>query len=346
MERAHDIGKDLVTKGIKKSMEMTPKRIKLKGLRAWIVPAMLAVLASTWALPAKADVITFDPTGGGGTGAVATSGFDYASSSVLAFGLSAPVVGATYPVYYESRISGGPNLSVGADGNVNGSGNQFTVIAGFSETITAITPVAGGALISFSPAAGGPNFFQMYANAPGSANPTTGDGSGFASGTLVLSGSISSSNFNGSFLTTGGTAPLNTSGQPTVIPSSTSTIIGGGGTSLTVNVTSQNANYFLTPLQALTFSTTNSLPFTASAPLTGFYSTTGLGSPDLVFGTNWNVGTVNGVNGQSLMFQSVANNGFVAVPEPGSIVPALTSAMALPSFLVFRRWLRGKKRGA
>jgi hypothetical protein len=317
--------------------------MKFQRLRAWIAPAALLIVTALAVTPAEADTIMFQPDGTAAS-AVSTSGFDYASSSVLAYGLSSPKVGATYPVYYESRIGGGNSLSVASDGNVNGSGNEFTVIAGFNETITAITPIAGiGDLISFSPA-GGANFFQMYANTPGSANPTTGDGSGFASGTLVLSGSIGSTNFNGSFLTNGKTGDLNTSGQPTAIPSSTQTIIGGGGTSLTVNVGYQDAAYFPTMISALTFSTTNSLPFTASAPLTGFYSTTGLGGvPDLVYGGGgWDVGTTNGVNGQSLIFQSVANNGFVVVPEPSSIVSALTAVITLPLVGLYRRRRRSR----
>jgi hypothetical protein len=314
--------------------------MKFQRLRAWIAPAALLIVTALAVTPAEADTIMFQPDGTAAS-AVSTSGFDYASSSVLAYGLSSPKVGATYPVYYESRIGGGNNLSVASDGNVNSSGNEFTVIAGFNETITAITPIAGiGDLISFSPA-GGANFFQMYANAPGSANPTFGDGSGFSSGTLVLSGSIGAANFNGSFLTNGKTGDLNTSGQPTAIPSSTQTIIGGGGTSLTVNVGFQNMSYFPTAISALTFSTTNSLPFTASAPLTGFYSAAG-GAPDLVYGVIWDVGTTNGGNGQSLIFQSVANNGFVVVPEPSSIVSALTAVITLPLVGLYRRRRRSR----
>jgi hypothetical protein len=322
-------------------------------MRALIMPVMLATLASAWALPAKADTITFNPTGGGaGAGAVSgISGFNYASSSVLAFGLSTPTVGATFPVYYESVLDGtqGTGVTVGPDFNINGSGHQFTVIAGFEETITAITPVGAGALISFTLASSPstPNFFEMFANTPGSASPTTGNGAGFSLGTLVLSGTVSSSNFNGSFLTNGTTGPFNTSGEPTTNPTTT-TLNGGGGTALTVTntVTFQNTGYFPTPISQLTFSTTNSLPFNAVAPLTGFYSTTGLSAPNLIDGVNFNTGTINAVNGQSLMFQSVANNGFVLVPEPASVIQAMTAAIAISSLAVLRRLRRHKRSAA
>lgn len=333
-------------------MEMTPTR-KSKGLWASIVLAMLATLASTWALPAKADTITFNPTGGGtGAGAVSgISGFNYASSSVLAFGLTAPTVGATFPIYYESVLSGtqGTGVTVGSNFNINGSGNQFTVIAGFNETITSVTPLAGGGSnIAFSLASSPatPNFFQIFANAAGSANPTTGNGTGFAAGTLVLQGTVSPTNFNGSFTENGTTGPFNTSGQPTTNPTP-STVNGGGGTALTVNVNFQNTGYFPTALSALPFTTTNSLPFSAVAPLTGFYSTPGPhASPDLVNGVNFNTGTINGVNGQSLMFQSVANNGFAVVPEPVSVIQALTAAIAIPTLALLKRRLRAKRSAA
>jgi len=332
-----------------KNMKTTPKRVKLKGPRAWIVPVLLAVLASTWALPVKAETITFNPTGGGtGAGAVSgISGFTYGSSSVLAFGLPTPSVGATFPIYYESVLFGtqGTGVNVSSTHEINGSGNEFTVIAGFSERITNISPGPGGSqTLTFAPVTSAPSFFQMFANAPGSANSSTGDGSGFASGKLVLAGTLSPTSFNGAFTTVGQTGAFNNSGLNTTNPTP-NTVIGGGGTALTFNVTFQDAGYFPTAIAALPFTTTNTLAFDAVAPLTGFYSKTGITSPDLVQGVNFNTGTVNAVNGQSLMFQTVANNAFL-VPEPSSIVPALTSAMALPSFLVFRRWLRGKKRGA
>jgi hypothetical protein len=330
-------------------MKMTPGK-RHKSTRTLIVPVMLAALA--WALPAKADSITFNPTGGGaGAGAVSgISGFNYASSSVLAFGLTTPTVGATFQIYYESVLSGtqGTGVTVGPDFNINGSGREFTVIAGFSETITAITPTGGGgSVIAFSLASSpsSPNFFQIYANAPGSANPTTGNGAGFSLGTLVMAGTVSPTHFNGSFNTDGTIGPFNTSGKPTA-DTTPSTLNGGGGTALTVNTTFQNAGYFPTAIAALTFSTTNSLPFNTVAPLTGFYSTPGLSAPDLVYGVNYNTGTVNAVNGQSLMFQSVANNGFLVVPEPASIIQAVTAAIAIPSLALLRRLRRSKRSAA
>jgi hypothetical protein len=312
--------------------------------------------------PVWAGAITFNPSGNGtGAGALSgVSGFTYATSSALAFGLAAPAPGATYDIYYESVVSGttGNVAPVGAGFNLNNSGNQFTVIAGFQETITSINLVHGGgpggtdaAVINFSltTGAGAPNFFNMYANTPGSANPSTGTGAGFALGTQVLAGTISPASFNGSFSEAGtisgttftpATTTFNQSGLGTAI-TTTSSVEGGGGTQLSVGVSvnSFNSNYFPVNPGTLLFSTTNSLPFSASAPLSGFYSSPGA-SPNIVYGTDFTLGTTNGesTGGNSLMFQTVATNGFLTIPEPSSIVLGATAALLLtPLWLVKRR---------
>jgi hypothetical protein len=343
-------------------MHATCFKTRRSGLRALLPPATLAVMVAALAVPSRAATVSFNPGNGVQTG---ISGFGYAPTSVLATPLSSPSVGATYNVYYESVINStqGNSLPVGSGNNLNNSGNEFTVIAGFRETITGINLVPGGgtggaggsdaAIINFSLASPGaltngtttPNFFYIFANAPGSANPTTGNGAGFGVGTQVLSGFLNTT-FNGSFTENGAisgggttftplTTTFNTSGQSTTNPTTTS-VSGAGGTTLTVQVVSANSAFFPSAPSFLTFSTTNSLPFNlSSAPLTGFWSAPNGsgGSPDI---TGFSTGTINGENGTSLMFASTANSGF-AVPEPSSIIPATTAAMGIPMFLYMLR---------
>jgi len=115
------------------------------GFRALIVrAASLAAVVAVLATPSRAATITFNPTGGGaGAGAITgVSGFGYATSSAIALGLSTPTVGATFNVYYESVVNAtqGTTSTIGSNFSINSSTSQFTVIAGFRETITNISP--------------------------------------------------------------------------------------------------------------------------------------------------------------------------------------------------------------
>jgi len=324
--------------------------MKCRKLRAWIGPAALIILTALGVKPVEADTITFNPTGNGnGSGAITgVSNFNYATSSVLAYGLSKPTVGANYPIYYESTLTGGQGVnSFGALSgyNVDGSGHQFTVIAGFYETITGITTNPDGSeTVNFTLDTTKSSFFDMYVTTPHSANPSTGNGHGFASGNLVLSGTLGTgpNDFAGSFTNNPGIGKFNTSGLPSADKTPNS-VTGGGGAKINVDVTYQDLGYFPTLIKELAFTTVTSMGFTNVAPLTGFYSTPGLASPDLKWNVNWNTGTINAVNGQSLMFQSISNNGFVVVPEPSSIVSALTAAIVLPLVGLYRRGRRSSR---
>ena len=178
-------------------------------------------------------------------------------------------------------------------------------------------------------------------------NPSTGTGANFGSGTVILQGFLVPQNFAGSFsvnLPAGNTGAFNSSGLGTAISDTTNSITGGGGTSLTVQVLgTPNPSFFVNNPGQLTFTTTNSQGFTSVAPLSGFWN----GSASLVPNINWGLGatppggfdtgTTNGVNGNSLMFQSIATSSFNAIPEPSSLVLGATAALGIPMFLSIRR---------
>ena len=346
-------------------------RRKTAGLLALTVTASLAVLVGSLASPARADLITFNPTAGG-SGAGAISGvqsFNYNPGNVLAQGLATPTVGASYNVFYQSALGGitgpsGPVASVGIGGNVNSSGNEFTVVAGFRETITGLSPVPGGGSningpgssgpgtaadavqVSFSLASGEPNFFRIFAQPAGTSN--TSAGSGFVGATPILTGHLVPSGFSGTFKQDGAisgtnfiphTENFNQSGAASPLdttPTRTS-VTGSGGTNILVAVDSANPAYFpIAPLLfSLNFTTTNSLPFTGATPTDTFYNGTS--------SITGNPGSTNGVTGPDFMFQSVAQNNFTVVPEPSTIVPALTAATVIPSFLMLFKRLRRAK---
>jgi hypothetical protein len=310
-----------------------------------MLPAALMAAVLIMAAPSRAGSITFNPFGNGtGTGAInGVTGFVYNTSSALALGSSSPTPGSAFNLYSESVITQttGTPSNVGSNFSINGSPQQFTAIIGFRETIVSNS---GGnvtfGLVSppvFSTSTSTPNFFEIFANPAGSVNPSSGNGSGFGAGTPILTGHLVQDAYAGNFTisNTPPTAPLNGSGNATAIPSTTQTIVGTGSTQFTVVVDTFNAGYFPQNPVALLFSTTNSLPFASVAPLTGFY-TGNSSTPDINFPANFNVGTINGANGNSTMFQTVATSNF-AIPEPGSIIPAATALAVIPMFLGYFR---------
>jgi hypothetical protein len=316
------------------------------------------MIITALSLPSQASTITFNPMdNGAGAGAITgVSGFSYAPTSVLAQGTSSPGTPnnpntTPFQVYYESVVSGTQGTGSTVNGttfSINGSSNQFTVIASFTEQIVAFS--SSGSLtfgLVSPPAQSSTNFFEILANPTSTGvNPNTGNGANFGSGTPILTGFFTGANFGGSFtlnlpsLTT--PVPFNTSGLPTTIPTSTS-VSGGGGTQLTVQVTSANSGYFPVAPTQLLFNTTNSLPFNSVAPLTGFYSGPNA-TPNVVYqagGTlpgTFDPGTSNaGGTGNSTMFQSVAQSSFAVVPEPSSLIMAATAALGIPMVLSLRR---------
>jgi hypothetical protein len=340
-------------------MDFSSFKIRRTGLRALVLRvATLAAVVVAFATPSPAGTITFNPFGlGAGAGAISgVSGFGYATSSTLALALSAPTVGATFNVYYESVVNAtqGTPSTIGANYSINGSPSQFTVIAGFRETITSIS---GGTITfanasgpGFSTSAASPNFFEILTTPAGTVNPSTGAGAGFGGGTPILTAHLVDA-VNGSFNETlsGGSpviVPFNQSGLATA-DTTPNSVAGGGGTRLTAVVDTFNSSFFVNNPVSLAFSATTSLPFDTVAPLTGFYSAPNA-TPNITYPgtppTGFNTGTTNAIDGNSLMFQTVATSGF-SVPEPSSIIPAMTASTVIPMFLCFLR-RRSKKTGA
>jgi len=326
------------------------------GLRALILSATVAVVAGL-AAPAEAASLTFNPFGNGnGAGAITgVAGFSYAPSSALAFGSTSPTVGSSFNLYAESVINGttGTPSTIGSNFTINGSPTQFTAILGFREQIVSndgtTVKFALTSPNNFSTSTATPNFFEIFANAPGSANPNTGNGTGFGAGTPILTGHLTQDAYAGNFTlsSTPTIGAFNTTSLSQAPNTTTQSIIGTGSTQFTVAVDTFNPNFFPQNPVALLFSTTNSLPFGSVAPLSGFYSGN-TSTPDINWaaspvGLQFNTGTVNGQTGQSTMFQTVATSNF-AVPEPASMVQFATAAILLPSFLAFRR--RSNKTGA
>ena len=322
----------------------------LRKTTGWRVLIATAPLVALFGVSARAATITFNPGNGNITG---IQNFNFLPASVDAQGgVSSPT---GFNVFYQSQLNSASSATnqlagAGPGGDFNGSGNAFTVVAGFRE---AITPPVGNtvnfSVIStpgFRTGTADPNFFEIFRATPGSANFTTGTGF-FQASTPILTAFVlpPSGGFGtGSFSVSGnGPVPFNQSGSPSPLDATTTlTNPGNGTTQLVAQVVSADPTFFpgLNPsLTQLTFNTANSLPFFAVTPTNLFSDGTGSGN------VTANPGSLNQVSGPDIVFQSTAVNGFSVVPEPSSIIPALTAATMIPSFL-YLRFRRSRKTDA
>jgi len=350
-------------------------------LRALLVTASLAAWAGFLATPAGADFISFNPSGtGAGAGAfTGVQNFTYSTGNVNAQGIGTaapPVVGTTFTINYQSvlsSISGTNGVLGGANAGGNFitpggtlSGNEFTVVAGFRETISTVTLQPGGgsnsngpgsvggaadaATITFADAStpglstnpANPNFFQIYAVPAGTSNTLAGTGFAGTPAQLILSGHLINPGFTGSFkedgTISGGGAVFtphtenldqsgNGGGPSNPTYAATRTVTGNGSTILNVAIDSYNANFFPSPPPSII-----QLAFTTTNTL----PIKGVSPTDLFYNGSTtyapNVGAINGVTGPDLMFQSVAQNSFTAgvIPEPSTITMALAALLGVP----------------
>ncbi|MBP6898876.1 MAG: PEP-CTERM sorting domain-containing protein [Burkholderiaceae bacterium] len=302
---------------------------------------LLTAMALAVPLASQATVtFSFNPNGTGAAGALSLDQLDPSAGSALSVGGN-PVggvgLGETYKLLYQA------NMGTGAfEGTpINLGGKLFTVVIGFEETVSGASASANAATVSFELAAGtgasrtSDNFFYVYANTGGNALA----GTGFTSGSLIMSGYVSavtSSSFtlntpanNTAGACSGGgtplTRPLDCAGADDW--AGTRTLVGSGATDIELTIDFVNSGYFpdLTPSGTMTFGFTNSSlvdPFRQVNPSKAF-STDGIANGNHAT----NVGPVNGFNtnpsgGQAydFIFQADANISFDReVPEPGSL---------------------------
>lgn len=268
---------------------------------------------------------TFDTNGSAAGGQITgVTTFDWLPGNALAVGgnpTGGLQTGNTVQLLYQA------NLGVLTDGSVplyanNGAGGFFfTAVAVFNETAT----VTGGGINSTFTMAPGTSLFRIYAT------PALGNnlaGTGFTTGTVILSGTltgITSSNF------TVTTDPITHLPVPTQTFDQfgtnnyvgTSTIVGSGSTDLVWKISSWDAAFFPTLSLGMNLITAinSSLvdPFQQVDP-SRLFSSNAIANGDLAS----NIGTCNGCfhsTGPNLnfQFQADANSSLQTVPEPGSL---------------------------
>ncbi len=288
------------------------------------------LIAAALALPAvahsQAIPITFDMDGAGAGAALTVDVLDWLPGNALSIGgnpSSGPIApGTTTQLLYQANL-GAVTLNGANQGLSCVTGQCFTAVAGFKEVVlTNDLNAAGGQSVTFgfadAPVLSATNFFYIYANTFGSNLA----GTGFTTGTLVMSGHITnvvSSNFNG----TGAYNPkldnFDTDNYPGV-----GTIEGSGATDINVAIDFAHADYFpgfaSGQFMFSFFNNSQVVPFFQADP-SALFSSNGIANGNLAH----NIGSDNGVTqavDRNFQFQADANQSFstiAKVPEPGSL---------------------------
>lgn len=286
----------------------------------------------------NASAITFDPFGNGGLGPNPTiniTQWDWGVSSAVSVGANGITTGDDFELYTHGKISVVKDGATDVSGQLDAS-KEITFVTGFTETATSVTTTTTGSTATFAANPGtGPNFFEVYID--DRTTGTIGDddlgdgtaGKGFSDGTLLFSGTISSSIGNATtFFTATGPLDQYDDGDGVIDDASATsafgynpqdTVTSGGFTTLQSYVVFNNFNplYFPTvtaPL-AYDFSTTtnNVIPFTQVDPANYYWD-----------GSSYFkavIGAVNGApsNGPDILFQmdaSTSQIGTHVIPEP------------------------------
>jgi len=301
------------------------RRAALLGVAAWGVAAVLAGTS------ARAEFV-FNPTGGGAPGALTLTGFDPLPGNAVAQGAVTAIANAQangggdtagnqFLLYYQAAVGS----LLPASQNPPGLNHDYQIT--FTGVVREyVSSVAGGTAVFSLSADQTGSVLNMYQGAPVTYSDL--NGTGFTAGTQILSATpVPNGSTAGNFTNTGITTGLDQHGNNDW--GATQTVIGFGGSVINFHVTSGNSNYFVTPPPsslALTFSTTQNLPFTTVDPALALFN-----------GTATNVGAINGVSGPDILLQADAN--VSAVPEPSSVC---LTALGVGGLLLYARRKRAQ----
>jgi len=324
----------------------------------------IAVLAALGAISQAqaATTVSINPDGGPGIDPVlSVGGLDWAPGNALSVAkpgesLSPAVnyVGQVFTTYAMSSLGafqnagGSPMFS-----NLNNA-YEWTFVAGFEETYTAVAGTTGAGSSYFTVNAGTSrttsNFFEIWSDTSKDSNNLTG--AGFRNGTLIATGYFADlGNYAAGTAGNGGFIASETSpGSKTPIiedldasPNGNQyvgmqTVQGNGNTQLDIKIDWANPAYFVTVPGSLSlnFTSAQKLGFKQTDPAACFWTGTGYmngaGGVDCTGSgsTTSTIGTVNGLNGPNVILQTDASSNFVGrVPEPGSLALLGLGCMAL-----------------
>lgn len=280
---------------------------------------------------ANAALFTFDPDGGGINPATAAAGLDWGVGNSLATSRLPVVVGGTFQQYYQATLSG----------VINGSGTsvapvglnttfEITAVASVTQFVTSVTTVNGRTTVAsqLAPVQATNSFFEIYFDSTPDASNLAG--TGFNDGTRILLGGPNPTPGNITEYTnavTAGGGPIVESYDQFGADNypQTLSLLGAGGMTYEGNVSSTNAAFFVSAINALSFNTSLITPFKETDPSQLFAGVAGGAPPTIVPA----IGAVNGANGPDFQFQSDANMTFTGIPEPLGASLALVSLSGL-----------------
>jgi hypothetical protein len=318
----------------------------------------LAILAAM-GLPAAyaGDDIPIDPDGTvTGDGTVTVGALGWNNGNAIAVGAINPDTDTLNPVgsVFQTYAHGALANFVNPDGDnilnlgLGTGAYEWTYVSAFQEKVVAVpaNPATFPQSASFEIVSGGTNFFRLYYDTTLDSNNLLG--TGFNDGQLILSGVVLPAGdplgIPGDGATTFTVSSPNidpTTGLPTVPLDRFGTnnytnlysVTGQGSTSIVVRVDFQDFDFFKTALTLLTlnFDTFQNVPYEQQNPSSCFWNGTAYitGAGDYTGGTAGgpcdglasSVGTINGINGPNIIFQTRATNDFTKrVPEPGSLL--------------------------
>jgi hypothetical protein len=273
---------------------------------------------------ARADFITFDADGGGPSPALNNIGtFVYGAGNALAKGALPLTVGGTFQLYFQARLNSvqdiNNNTIVPAGLNTS---YEITIVGSITEVVTSVSggPPAS-ATFALAPVQSLNSFVRIFQDPGQNSNPLTG--MGFNDGTMILTatpnpGVANSGNF--SFADPQPSPPGDFDQHGANDYPGVSSVSGSGASAFVANVTGQNNAFFLTPLLSLNIAPIgNATPFTLVDP-SALFAGLGPGGTDVIpFIGTLNGGTPAQGGGTDFQFQSIAQNGFLTVPEPASL---------------------------
>jgi len=280
-------------------------------------------------------IISFDPDGAGPDPVVQVASMDFKTGNSLYKGIGSLLTNGTPAVvhYAQASVDGlldaNGNL-INVPGLAQPGGFQLTMVLGFAANAN-----ISGTATSYSLAAGGPNFFELWYNPARVASDLLGtgfDSSAGAGSKLILSGALTDAS-GGFFRSTGNPVLLDQFGADNYAGLNTVRVSGGG--QYTVQVNGTDPTFFDAQLPSqLSFVLTNAsdiTPFRQTDPSQRFSDGV---APTVI-------PLLAPVNGQGADFQAQAdaNASFdvpPVTPEPSSIVLATIGMIGL-GFVARRR---------
>jgi hypothetical protein len=323
---------------------MVMRHILLKSVICLVALGLFAARANA------AISFTFDPTGtpgaGGDVAGVTTLDWD-PNNALSVEGLTAinsfyaiEAAGGFSPIAIAAAQAAALPFTTYAHGKLDGfsggalpaDGSEITFVAGFGERVTGVALVGGNLIATFDDGVGAANFFQIYYQKPGNADPLAG--TGYGDGTLILSGVISnvfsSTGFNVNDFNAGNLDQHLTDDYPLI-----NTVGGDGHAKIEGPVSYFDPNFFPSGFTSpgLTlfsiFQSNLSVPFLGVDPSAAFNLVGG--GPAVTEGAGLGIVSLGTVNGQAIpigggggpdfQFQQDGNSTFelLAVPEPTGI---------------------------